>query len=102
MKFGSVPIVGRYIVDIDGCLRSTDTATLTRADILALRGMNGAAALVVWHVYDDAVVLGETDVVRLDEQTVAYFATLEIGAMSSRGAPGRCPALGEPGMSLAA
>ena len=39
MNFGSDPRpLGRYIVDIDGSLRATDTARVSPADIIALHG----------------------------------------------------------------
>ena len=75
MKFGSTTTIGRYIVDIDGALRSTDQAILSPREILALSGDKLSDAQVSWDLYDETIMLGTTDQVRLDEQTVTFFRT---------------------------
>lgn len=75
MKFGSTTTIGRYIVDIDGALRSTDQAILSPRDILALSGQKQSDAQVSWDIYDETIMLGTTDQVRLDEQAVTFFRT---------------------------
>ncbi len=78
MKFGSSRPVGRFVVDIDGCLRFTDKAVLTPADIRSLRGTE-ACVQVTCDIYDRQVMLDEDDRIQLNEDTVTFFHTYSLG-----------------------
>lgn len=64
---------GRFVVDIDGCLRLTPLASLGRADIVALHGALPDDAMLVWERDGELVPLGAGDRIRLDEERVAFF-----------------------------
>jgi hypothetical protein len=40
--------IGRFIVDINGSLRATDTARVSPADIIALHGGARLGSILVW------------------------------------------------------
>jgi len=73
MHFGSETSIGRYIVDIDGCLRATDKPFLSPRDILALHRDIDARASILWEVSGESILLGSTDRVEMDEDRVAFF-----------------------------
>ncbi|WP_157218333.1 multiubiquitin domain-containing protein [Flavisphingomonas formosensis] len=78
MKFGSQSIgMGRYVVDVDGRLYTTDKRTLTASDVMALSGSHAATASVVWEIYGESVLLGSTDRVDMSEDRVAFFRIRE-------------------------
>lgn len=68
--------LGRYIVDINGSLRATDTARVSPADIIALHGAAGLGSTLVWERNGETIPLGSGDRVELDESTVFFFRTL--------------------------
>lgn len=76
MHFGSeTRSIGRYIVDIDGCLRATDKPFLSPRDVLALRRDADMRASVVWEINGESILLGAADRVEMDEDRVAVFRT---------------------------
>ena len=93
--------IGRYVIDIDGCLKSTDLVTLAAEDIRQLRHPSGAGAAdqVFWEIYGDLVPLGPGDRVTLSEESVAFFRTR---AADSHYAGGRQHHTARPTFSLAA
>ncbi len=80
MKFGPTRFIGRYIVDIDGCLKSTNSETMTVEDVVALGNRDTQVSLVTMEIYGESVALGARDRIRLDEQTVTFFRTHGRGA----------------------
>jgi hypothetical protein len=68
--------LGRYIVDIDGSLRTTDAVHVTPADIIALHGAASLGSALVWERNGEVISLGASDCVELDESTVFFFRTL--------------------------
>lgn len=79
MYFGSeTHSVGRYIVDIDGCLRATDKPFLSPRDILALQRDVDAQVAIVWELNGESILLGGTDRVEMDEDRVAFFRTCKV------------------------
>ena len=77
MHIGSGPrLLGRHVVDIDGCLRATDRHFLTPRDIAALHGSLPEDAPIVWDVRGEAMLLGAADRVELNEDEVAFFRAL--------------------------
>ena len=77
MHFGSkTATTGRYVVDIDGCLRTTDTLQLTARDVIALRG-GAETGVVSWEINGESVPLSGGDRVELDEHSVAFFRICE-------------------------
>lgn len=79
MTFGRTNMIGRFIVDIDGCLKSTNSPTLSAQDVLALQGSD-LPAMVTYEVYDAFVPLGSADRVTLSADTVAFFRINEMTA----------------------
>lgn len=90
MKFGNAPDLGRFIVDIDGCLRATHLSSLSPAEVVAMHGSIEADRQVALEVYDAFVMLADADRVELREETVAFFRTMptpssaRVGAYSAR------------------
>ena len=68
--------VGRYIVDIDGSLRATDTSHVSPADIIALHGAASLGSPLVWERNGETILLASGDRVELDDSTVFFFRTL--------------------------
>lgn len=64
---------GRFVVDIDNCLRLTDNAFLTARDVLALQGCSDPDAFVIWDRQDQHLALGAHDKIELDEACVEFF-----------------------------
>lgn len=76
MNFGSdTRSLGRYIVDIDGSLRATDTARVSPADIIALHGGARLGSALVWERNGETITLSSDDRIELDESTVFFFRT---------------------------
>lgn len=69
--------IGKYVVDIDGCLRTTDRNFLTARDIVALHGRLDATASVIWETHGRSVLLAPTDRIEMDENRVDFFRTVE-------------------------
>ena len=64
---------GRFVVDIDNCLRLTDNAFLTARDVLALQGCSDPGAFVIWERQDQHLALGKHDRIVLNEACVEFF-----------------------------
>ncbi len=76
MNFGSdARPLGRYIVDVDGSLRATDTACVSPADIIALHGAARLGSTLVWERNGETIALASHDRIELDEGTVFFFRT---------------------------
>ena len=76
MKIGAnITALGRFVVDIDGCLRATDLTHLTANDVIELKGSVQGRCDVVRIVSGEAVPMASCDRVKLDENYVAYFRT---------------------------
>lgn len=82
MHFGSEASIGRYIVDIDGCLRATDKPFLSPRDILALHRDVGARVSILWEINGESILLGSADRVEMDEDRVAFFRISKDGRLS--------------------
>ncbi len=67
--------LGRHVIDIDGCLRATDLASVTAKDIVELHGRLEANTMVAWEINGETKFLSEGDRVRLDQDNVAFFKT---------------------------
>lgn len=75
MKCVNRTAIGHHIIDIDGCLRATNHASVSAEDILALGGL-ATRNLDVWlEIYGESWLLGPLDRVALDADTVAFFRT---------------------------
>lgn len=78
MNFGPSPLsLGRYVVDINGCLRTTETSRLSPADIAGLHGGIAAGTLIVWENNGESIPLAPGDHVELDEGSVAFFRSCD-------------------------
>lgn len=65
--------IGRYIVDIDGCLRATDQR---HVDVHALRALHGRMdedALLVRELNGETIPLAADERIELNEHSVAFF-----------------------------
>lgn len=78
MNFGSTPVIGRHIIDIDGCLKSTDLTAVSAREILAIIGGTPDETQVFVERYDELVPLGSNERVTLSKETVLFFRTLTI------------------------
>ena len=65
--------VGRYIVDIDGCLRATDAKSITVDEIIALHGRLAGDAALIRDDNGAAIPLSRDDRIELSEDRVAFF-----------------------------
>lgn len=92
MNLGSTPAMGRYVVDINGCLRATDHPSLSPQDVIALHGGLHSDASVVLEIYDETRALGSADRVTLSEDTVAFFRTVEAPLWARGASPSRAGA----------
>lgn len=67
--------IGRFVIDIDGCLKSTDLMALAAEDIRRLCRSSCDADQIFWEIYGELVPLGPGDHVKLSEESVAFFQT---------------------------
>ena len=65
--------IGRYIVDIDGCLRATNSRLVNAEEIIALHGRLATDATIVWEVNGETLPLHRGDKVELGDDAVAFF-----------------------------
>ena len=65
--------LGRYVIDIDGCLRATNSRIVGTDDIIALHGRLAADTALVREVNGETVPLGHRDRVELAQDSVAFF-----------------------------
>ena len=65
--------VGHYVIDIDGCLRTTNSRLVSADEIIALHGRLARDASIVREVNGDTVPLLRGDRIELNEDNVAFF-----------------------------
>jgi hypothetical protein len=65
--------IGRYVIDIDGSLRATNSRLVNAEEIIALHGRLAADATIVWEINGDTVPLNRGDRIELSEDSVAFF-----------------------------
>lgn len=79
MNFGRTPNIGRFIIDIDGALKSTDLPALSSHDVAALRpGGSHEDIQVFIERYGSLIPLAGAERVVLDTETVAFFRTTSV------------------------
>jgi hypothetical protein len=76
MNWNGKRIIGRHVVDIDGCLRTTDLTNLGTADIAALHGALPADTSFVMELNGEIIPLEARDRVSLDEMRVVFFRSV--------------------------
>jgi hypothetical protein len=91
--------IGRFVIDIDGCLKSTDLMALAAEDVRRLCHLPCDADQIFWEIYGDLVPLGPGDRVTLSEESVTFFRTR---AADSHFTGGRQHRTARPTFSLAA
>ena len=65
--------IGRYIIDIDGCLRATNSMLVKAEDIIALHGRIAHDALLVREINGETFPIGRLDRIELSEDRVTFF-----------------------------
>ena len=65
--------VGRYIIDIDGCLRATNAMLVKAEDIIALHGRLAHDAVLVREVNGETIPLSRRERIELSEDSVTFF-----------------------------
>lgn len=65
--------IGRYVIDIDGCLRATNAMLVKVEDIIALHGRLAHDALLVQELNGETIPIGRRERVQLSEDRVSYF-----------------------------
>lgn len=65
--------VGRYVVDIDGSLRTTNSRLVDAEEIIALHGRLARDAAIVWEINGETIPLHGGDRIELGEDSVAFF-----------------------------
>ncbi len=78
MNFGRTPVIGRNIIDIDGCLKATDLPSLSAREVAGLIGTSVSEVQVFVERYDELVPLTSNERVTLTQETVHFFRTLPI------------------------
>lgn len=96
MNWNGKRMVGRFVIDIDGCLRSTDHEVIRVSELAALHGRLESSARFVMEVDDEVIPLDATAMVSLSEARVAFFRS--IGPAINL----RAPVMSCHGLSLAA
>ncbi len=76
MNWKGKRMVGRFVIDIDGCLRSTDHQMIRASDLAALHGRLEPSARFVMEVDGEVIPLDAADVVNLSEARVAFFRSI--------------------------
>jgi hypothetical protein len=76
MEWNGKRIVGRHVVDIDGCLRTTDLAAVRIADIAEIHGSMPAGTSFVMERNGEIIPLDGGDRVTLDESCVTFFRSI--------------------------
>lgn len=93
MNWNGKRMVGRFVIDIDGCLRSTDDEVIRVSKLAELHGRLEPSARFVMELDGEVIPLDAADVVSLSEARVAFFRsigptiTLRASVMSSYGMP---------------
>ncbi|MBP8230950.1 MAG: hypothetical protein KAY22_01450 [Rhizorhabdus sp.] len=65
--------IGRYIIDIDGCLRATDQRVVDVRELRALHGRMDEDALLVRELNGETIPLSADERIELNEHSVAFF-----------------------------
>jgi len=65
--------IGRYIIDIDGCLRATNAMLVKAEDVIALHGRLALDAVLVREVNGETIPIGRRERIELDEDRVTFF-----------------------------
>ena len=65
--------IGRYVIDIDGALRTTNSRLVNAEEIIALHGRLATDAAITWEVNGETIPLHRGDRVELSEDSVAFF-----------------------------
>lgn len=76
MDWNGKRMVGRFVVDIDGCLRSTDREWLQVSDLAALHGRLDKGTGFVMEIDGELIPLDKGDEVALSEARVAFFRSV--------------------------
>ena len=80
MDWNGKRIIGRHVVDIDGCLRATDLATVSVANILEIHGGVLAGTDFVMERNGEIIPLDAGDRIALDETSVTFFRSIRARA----------------------
>jgi hypothetical protein len=96
MNWNGKRIVGRFVIDIDGCLRSTDSEAIRVSELAELHGRLEPSARFVMELEGEVIALDAGDVVSLSEDRVAFFRS------TSPANTLRAPVMSCYGLSLAA
>ena len=76
MNWNGKRMVGRFVIDIDGCLRSSDHEAIRVSELAALHGRLEPSARFVMEVDGELIPLDAIDVVSLSEARVAFFRSI--------------------------
>jgi hypothetical protein len=69
--------IGRFVVDIDNSLRTTDQPCLTAREIIAMYGRRDDTASVIWETNGRSILLSPSDRIEMDENRVDFFRIVE-------------------------
>jgi hypothetical protein len=83
--------LGRFVFDIDGCLRSTDRALLTPEEVIALHGRLASEAAIALEGDGGSRWLRPGERVSLEEATVAFFRSRPAEKWTCAGATSTVP-----------
>jgi hypothetical protein len=86
MNWNGQRIIGRHVIDIDGCLRTTDHATIRVADLAALHGALPEKAQFMMEWNGEMTALEDGDTIALDDSRVAFFRSFRAQASLFRAA----------------
>lgn len=76
MNWNGERIVGRFVIDIDGCLRSTDNEAIRVSELAELHGRLEPSSRFVMELDGEVIPLDATDVMNLSEARVAFFRSI--------------------------
>jgi len=96
MNWNGKRMVGRFVLDIDGCLRSTDNETIRVSELAKLHGRLEPSSRFVMELNGEVIALDAADVVSLSEARVAFFRSISPAITL------RAPVTSCHGLSLAA
>ena len=65
--------IGRYVIDIDGCLRTTNAMVVRVEDIIALHGRLSHDAVLVREINGETIPLSRREPIALSEDSVSFF-----------------------------
>lgn len=76
MNWNGKRMVSRFVIDIDGCLRSTDHEAIRVSELGELHGRLEPSARFVMELDGEVIPLDAADVVSLSEARVAFFRSI--------------------------